>query len=67
MRNQLFDLMKNDQATIWRIVDKNALTQLINGQSPWPWYGQLMGTPQTMAYMLQIDCWLREYSIDILV
>lgn len=32
-----------------------------------PWYGQLMAAPQMMAYMLQVDCWLREYDIKIRV
>jgi asparagine synthase (glutamine-hydrolysing) len=26
-----------------------------------PWYGQLMAAPQMMAYLIQIDFWLRQY------
>ena len=29
-----------------------------------PWYGQLMKAPQTMAYILQIDHWLRKYRVE---
>ena len=66
MRQRLLSLMEEKAAPVWQIVDKNALQQLINGESPWPWYGQLMGTPQTMAYMLQVDFWLREYSVCLI-
>lgn len=31
-----------------------------------PWYGQLMAGPQMLAYILQIDFWLRNYKIDII-
>lgn len=30
-----------------------------------PWYGQLMTGPQLMAYMIQVDIWLRKYKIEI--
>ena len=66
MRQRLLLLMDEKAAPVWQIVDRNALQQLINGESPWPWYGQLMGTPQTMAYMLQVDFWLREYSVCLI-
>mgnify|MGYP003294409602 CR=1 FL=1 len=30
-----------------------------------PWYGQLMTTPQTIAYFLQMEWWLRKFKITI--
>lgn len=30
-----------------------------------PWYGQLMAGPQMIAYLLQIDYWMRKYSLSI--
>lgn len=30
-----------------------------------PWYGQLMGAAQIMAYIIQLDFWLNEYGINI--
>ncbi len=66
MRSRLNDLMDDKHAPIWQMVDKNALKLLVCEDSPWPWYGQLMGTAQTMAYMLQIDFWLREYRVCLI-
>ncbi|MDP4109699.1 MAG: asparagine synthase C-terminal domain-containing protein, partial [Bacillota bacterium] len=30
-----------------------------------PWYGQLMREPQILAYLVQIDAWLREFRLNI--
>jgi len=30
-----------------------------------PWYGQLMTGPQLMAYLVQVDIWMRTYKIEI--
>ncbi len=29
-----------------------------------PWYGQLMAGPQMIAYLIQIDYWMRKYSLS---
>lgn len=31
-----------------------------------PWYGQLMRTPQILAYIIQIDYWFKKYKIKII-
>jgi len=46
-------------------VDKKALVNLVDAEYEWPWYGQLMKVPQTIAYMLQIDHWLRTYRVTL--
>lgn len=30
-----------------------------------PWYGQLMRAPQILAYLAQIDYWMRKYKVEI--
>ncbi|MFI3207071.1 MAG: asparagine synthase-related protein, partial [Clostridia bacterium] len=32
-----------------------------------PWFGQLMKKPQVYAYLIQIDFWLKEYEIEIII
>lgn len=56
---------KND-APIFGIVNKKTLKNLLNDEFVWPWYGQLMKLPQTIAYMLQINFWLTHYKVSIL-
>ena len=50
---------------LFALVDREALKMVLDSQSPWPWYGQLMARPQKIAYFLQIDFWLRYYGIEL--
>ena len=60
-------VISNKNAPILAIIQKEKLEQLLTAQYEWPWYGQLMRVPQTIAYMLQINYWLSRYNVDILV
>ncbi len=64
--NLLKQLLERHDAPICGLVDKNALKKLLDSEFTWPWYGQLMKQPQTIAYMLQINFWLEHYSIKVL-
>ena len=59
-------LLKRKDAPIYGIVDRDVLKSLCSAESEWPWYGQLMKRPQTIAYMLQINFWLERYKISII-
>lgn len=50
---------------MFKFLDKEALQNLVNTDNPTTWYGQLMARPQTIAYFLQIDYWLKHYNIRI--
>ena len=49
---------------LWYLAQKDAVRSLLQQDTQWPWYGQLMRRPQTAAYLLQMDFWLRNYQID---
>ena len=61
---RLQTLLSDTQAPIWYLVDRESAGRLLTEEHIWPWYGQLMRGTQTMAYLLQIDFWLRHYQID---
>ena len=63
--NMLKVVLAQKDAPIFQIVNRESLENLLSDESPWPWYGQLMKTPQTIAYMLQINLWLQEYGITV--
>ena len=65
MRRRLEAVIDDPNAPLLQMVDKSALSMLMDSTSKWPWYGQLMGTAQTMAYMLQINFWLKEYKVSL--
>lgn len=58
-------LLADKNAPIFGIIPRKTLESLLSVEYEWPWYGQLMKVPQTIAYMLQIDFWLREYKIRL--
>lgn len=60
-------LMQQKDAPIFQIIQRSGMQSYLNGNSPWPWYGQLMRRPQTMAYLLQLDFWLRHYHVEIML
>ena len=59
---RLKNLIEDTHAPLFYFVRRGSVRALLEGDQPWPWYGQLMRTPQTMAYILQIDDWLRQYQ-----
>lgn len=63
--DRLRKLLKSGDAPIFQIVSRDALEELLTAEYVWPWYGQLMKTPQTIAYMLQINFWLQHYQVSI--
>lgn len=43
------------------------ITGIRNAQSNGrPWFGQLMAAAQLLAYLIQVDIWLRQYKITII-
>lgn len=65
--SRLRELLERGTSPLLEIVRREALEELLTAEYAWPWYGQLMNVPQTIAYMLQIDFWLRHYDVDVAV
>lgn len=60
-------LLDRSDVPLFQIVHKEKLAEFLSGDGEWPWYGQLMKRPQTIAYMLMINMWLEIYNIDITI
>lgn len=54
-----------EDSPLWHLVSREGVKQLLEAETQWPWYGQLMRRPQTMAYFLQLDFWLRHYRVAL--
>ena len=66
VRRLLEELVWDTAAPIWQIVRRDRAAGLLGAENnPQPWYGQLMTTPQTIAYLLQVDYWLRKYRVRL--
>lgn len=61
------EMMCENDAPVMQFLDKNKVELFLQKPSDYgkPWYGQLMAAPQMMAYMLQINYWLKKYNVKI--
>ena len=64
MAQQLRKLLQEKNTPVFAIVNPKAAEALLEAEYSSPWYGQLMKAPQTMAYILQMDHWLRKYKVE---
>ena len=63
--DMLSKIIENPSSKIFEFIKKEELQKLLNTERNEPWYGQLMTTPQTIAYFVQINYWLEKYKISI--
>jgi len=52
-------------APFLEILSKEAVANLLQNETSQPWYGQLMNTPQTIAYFLQINAWMKDFNVQL--
>lgn len=62
---ELKKIISDPEAPILKLVKKEALEELMISENAVPWYGQLMNTPQTIAYFLQLNYWLGKYKVRL--
>ena len=63
--NRLKQLIEENNSPMFYFIKKSSLEKLLLPDcEPVQWYGQLMNTPQTIAYFLQLDYWLKKYDIQ---
>lgn len=61
-------ILADSSSPILQLIDFNQVQELVKtgGKSfEKPWYGQLMTGPQLIAYLIQIDLWMREYKVTL--
>ncbi len=68
LSQKLSRLLDSDDCRVTEIVSADKIREMLaDGGAGFGknWYGQLMTVPQTFAYFLQIDRWMREYNVQI--
>ncbi|GHU87804.1 hypothetical protein FACS1894202_02760 [Clostridia bacterium] len=60
----LRDLLNSPNEPIFALADRAALSSLLSADGDTPWYGQLMTVPQTIAYFLQMNHWMKTYHVS---
>ncbi|MBE6917917.1 MAG: asparagine synthase (glutamine-hydrolyzing) [Ruminococcaceae bacterium] len=67
IRGRMEQLLEQKNAPLFALVSPDAIRKMLEEEPLWPWYGQLMRSPQTICYLLQINAWLKHYQVDILL
>ena len=64
---ELRRVISDPAAPLLAIIKKEALEVLLasGADNPVPWYGQLMTTPQTIAWFLQVNYWMKKYRVEL--
>jgi len=68
VRLWLCDIVNDSTSPLLPLINTTNIRELIDTATPrsnFPWFGQLMSTPQLFAYLIQMDTWLRTYKISM--
>lgn len=67
LRKELLQLLSNPSAPLCELIDPQKVENYLKTPSDYgkPFYGQLMAGPQLLAYLLQINYWLKKYNVRI--
>ncbi|MBO5227089.1 MAG: asparagine synthase (glutamine-hydrolyzing) [Ruminococcus sp.] len=58
-------IISDPNAPVLSIIKKERLEQLLTGTESVQWYGQLMAKPQTIAFFVQLNEWMKKYDVKI--
>lgn len=62
-------ILADPASPIHQLIDQDVVADIVNsGGSSFgkPWFGQLMKGPQLIAYLIQLDTWMREYKVEVI-
>ena len=62
--NMFEEVMSTPNSILKDILHPDTLPLLRSGSNI-TWYGQLMGRPQLIAWLVQLDYWFREYGVRL--
>lgn len=68
VRTQLREILHDPSSPLLPFVNVKQLKEMTKpdgSTSDFPWFGQLMTTPQLFAFLIQTDYWLRTYKIAV--
>lgn len=65
--NKVREILSDSSSLLSEILDKDGVRNIIEkpDKISSPWYGQLMKAPQILAYIIQLDYWMRKYNVSI--
>ncbi len=68
VRSLMLAVLDDHTSPLLQFIDKEYVRDLalsIRTDTNIPWFGQLMNAPQLLAFLVQIDFWLKEYHVSV--
>mgnify|MGYP006279168171 FL=1 len=68
VQKEMRKILDNKSSPIIELIDYDIVKEIVDtkGESyKSPWFGQLMTGPQLMAYLIQLNIWLKEYKVRL--
>ena len=67
LTDKVKQILADSTSPVLQFLDRNKMEKFLAAPSDYgkPWYGQLMAGPQMLAYLWQIDYWMRKYRIEL--
>lgn len=62
--NRLSEVLADKDCRLNELISKSALEQILQSDNV-TWFGQLMSRPQLIAWLIQLEIWLRHYDISV--
>lgn len=66
LREIFASILADKDNPLWDILNREKSSSLLSEETSTPWYGQLMTTPQTIAYFIQLEYWIRKFSVTLI-
>lgn len=69
LASKVRQILDDSDSPVLQFLDQKKTEAFLSAPSDYgkPWYGQLMAAPQMMAYIWQVDAWLRKYKIELIL
>ena len=69
LRTAILEVLSDTRSPLRELIDFNKVVDYISQPSDYgrPFYGQLMAGPQLLAYLLQVNYWLKKYQIELIL
>jgi len=68
VQKMLAEILADKESPILQLINPKVAGEIVSSGGiafGKPWYGQLMRGPQLMAYLIQVDTWMREYKVRV--
>jgi asparagine synthase (glutamine-hydrolysing) len=64
------DILNDKSSPILEIIDREKVREIVDTRGEaykTPWFGQLMMGPQLIAYLVQLNFWLKHYNVELMI